>query len=136
MDITKGTITWPDSSKKGRAKVHVRGTGITKAKVEALAVVIDSFSNCTHNASTLLDSTSVSPTFEGNSDKKGVVVAQEPNGVVHKWLIPDVVDASKELVEGTDKERIVPSDAETIVAAFATCTGLTLTALTCPIIQR
>jgi hypothetical protein len=139
-DVSKGTMKFVDTTKRGSAKIVVKakvyGTPITKAKLDTLSDAILAMSDCGLKEESVLDiAREDSPTYAGNKDRKGVLVCQEPDGTIHKWQIPGIKAANCEIVANTNGERIKPADAATLAAAFATCTGLTLTALESPVIQ-
>ena len=139
-DVSKGTMVFVDATKKGSAKVVVKaaayGTPITKVKLDTLADLILEHIDCGLKQESVLDiAREDSPTYAGNKDRKGILTCQEPDGTVHKWALPGIAATDCEIVEGTNGERIKPAVAATLVAGFATCTGLTLTALTSPVIQ-
>jgi hypothetical protein len=139
-DVSKGTITFVDATKMGSAKIVVRAfdydSPITKVALGVLAAAILAKSDCGLKESSAIDiSREDTPDFTGNKDRKGLLVCQEPDGTIHKWEIPGIKTTDCEVVEGTKGEQIKPASAATLAAAFATCTGLTLTALRSPVIQ-
>lgn len=139
-DVSKGALVFVDVTKKGSARILVKAadplTPITKAALGTLATVILGKSDCGLKQKAAHDiAREDTPTYTGNKDRKGLLVCQEPDGTIHKWAIPGIKVADCEVVEGTDGERIKPASAVTLAAAFETCTGLTLTPLTCPVIQ-
>lgn len=138
--VSKGSIIFVDTTKVGSSTVHFQAADyespITTASLDTLADALVAVSDCGLKAEHVIDQAREDePTYTGNKDRKGLVVAQEPDGTVHKWEVPGIKVASCEIVEGTKGERIKPATATTLVAAIATCTGLTLVALPCPVIQ-
>jgi len=141
VQVSKGSIVFCDATKQGSAKILVKaddptGAPITAALLDTLADVLLLKSDCSLRAETVLDiAREDTPLFTGNKDRKGIVTAQEGDGTVHRWELPGIKVSECEIVQGTNGERIKPASATTLVAAFAACTGLTLVALNCPVIQ-
>lgn len=68
----------------------------------------------------------------GHIDYRAIITAQDSNGKVHQWVLPTYSGDEETDVEGT---KIPAATAATIVALYATASGLTLTPLRCPVIR-
>ena len=141
VKISKGTMVFDDTTRRGACKIVVRAIDpeegpITKEKLDTLTDAILAKSNCSIRSEAVLDTArNKARTFTGNKDRKALLTCQEPDGTVHRWEIPDPKADDCELVIGTNGQQLKQASADTLAAAFATCTGLTLVALRSPVIQ-
>jgi hypothetical protein len=134
-DVPVGTITYVDlKSNFSTMRIKVKpGQSATKANVDTLATVIDTYSACDRQAHAVVDKTIAAATPAGNRDIKGVVTVMDENGNVHKYEIPGYNGEKEQDKEG---DHMIDPDLAAIVAALATFTGYTFTVLRSPVIQK
>lgn len=131
-DISIGTMTFIDAeSNLSTTRVKVRASK-TKAALDILAAALDLKSTCGLSAVGYVDKSDEGGTPAGNKDYKAIITCMDEYRDVHKWQIPGY---SGTKAQDKDGEHVIDPDLSTIVAAFATYTGYTLTPLRSPIIQ-
>ena len=118
---------------KGKDAEHA----ITKAKMVTLLEAFATHTDCQAVQVSGLDITR--KTYEtpatGLVDRKGILVAQEADGTIHKWALPGILASDCEKLPNSDGEKIKAEVAATLIAAIATATGYTLTPCECFVVQ-
>ena len=141
VKVSKGSIVFDDTTRLGGCKIVVRAVDpeegpITTEKLDTLTDAILAKSECNVRSESVLSiARNGERTFTGNKDRKALLTCQSPDGTIHRWEIPDPKAADCEIVSGTNGQQLKQASADTLAAAFAACTGLTLVALRSPIIQ-
>jgi len=136
----KGEAILIDASKKGSAKMLFSCAGATVPTLESLGTLTDVLAvhtQCFIKDEKLLTTRHESELeFTGNKKVKALLVAQEPNGNVHRWEYPDPMSADVDGVATNVEDRFLkPATADILIAAIAVFTGMTLTSCPCPIFE-
>lgn len=132
MSVKKGVITIMDSE-KNFASMRFEGVAdLTALTTLETAVLVLTDGNAKRRAIVEADILSPATPASGHVDKKGVVTTQDSDGHIHRWSIPSFSGTE---IKTKDGYRMDDTELATIVAAIATATGMTLTALESPVIQ-
>lgn len=130
--VTKAVITFMDT-KRNFSSMTFEGVA-TRAAMETLQGVLEGYTACNTKRNAFHDISVLSPATPvgANRDRKAIINTQDDVGHVHSWEIPGYNGATTQEKEG---ERVEDVALTAIVAAIATATGLSLTALESPVIQ-
>lgn len=132
MSIKKGVVTFMDSE-KNFASMRFEGVAdLTALGVLETALLVLSNGAAKRRAIVEADILSPATPVAGHVDTKAIITAQDSDGHIHRWSLPSFDGTS---IKTKDGFRMDDTELATIVAAIATATGLTLTALESPVIQ-
>lgn len=133
--VRDGFITWVDEKGNKVTNSFPRNTACTVGDMITLKNVLLNYTACDtakygfreYNVRVPYDQ--LNP---GHVDTKARIVAMDTDGKVYKWHLSAYNGPTEKEKQGY---KIPDATAETIVAAIATFTQKTLTALRCPVIQ-
>ena len=131
MSVLKGTITWKDLKSNHSTSRFTGAAGKTLADVTTLKAALTPMSACHVRAEALIEKNYFGVDGAGAIDDKAIVTASDSNGETHKWAISGYNGTPQQ-----DNDGYIMADADrtAAIAAIATFTGLTLSALRSPVI--
>jgi hypothetical protein len=131
MSTLKGTITWKDLKGNHSTSRYTLVAGSTLATVTTLKTALAAMSDCHVRAEGFIEKNYFGVVGAGAIDDKAIVTASDEDGEVHKWAISGYNGTPQ---QDNDGYIMADDDRTTALAAIATATGLTLSAMRSPVI--
>jgi len=131
MSTLKGTITWKDLKGNHSTSRFIGAAGKTLADVTTLKTALAAMSGCDVRAEGFIEKNYFGVSGAGAVDDKALVTASDSDGEVHRWAISGY---SGTPVQDNDGYTMADADRTSALAAIATFTGLTLSAMRSPFI--
>lgn len=131
MAVLKGTITWKDLKSNHSTSRFTGAAGKALLDVTTLKTALAAMSACDVRAEALIEKNYFGVAGAGAIDDKAIVTASDQDGETHKWAIAGYNGTKQQ-----DRDGYIMADADrtAAIAAIATFTGLTLSALRSPVI--
>lgn len=131
MATLKGTITWKDLKSNHSTSRFVMAVGKALADVTTLKTALAAMSDCHVRAEGFIEKNYFGVDGAGAIDDKALVTASDEDGEVHRWAISGYSGTPQQ-----DNDGYIMADADrtSALAAIATATGLTLSAMRSPVI--
>lgn len=131
MSVEVGTITWKDlKANHSTSRFKLAGSS-TLATVTTLKTALAAMSACHVRAEGYIEKNYFGVDGAGAIDDKAIVTASDSQGEVHKWGISGYSGTPTQDNEGY---IMASADRTAALAAIATATGLTLSAMRSPVI--
>lgn len=131
MATLKGTITWKDLKSNHSTSRFVMAPAKTLTDVTTLKTALAAMSDCHVRAEGFIEKNYFGVDGAGAIDDKALVTASDEDGEVHRWAISGYSGTPQQ-----DNDGYIMADADrtAALAAIATATGLTLSAMRSPVI--
>lgn len=131
MSTLKGTITWKDVKGNHSTSRFKGDTGKALADVTTLKTALSAMSDCHVRAEGFIEKNYFAVVGAGAVDDKALVTASDADGEVHKWAVSGYNGTPQQ-----DNDGYIMADADrtAALAAIATFTGLSLSAMRSPVI--
>lgn len=132
----RGTIVWHGdrgTSKSPHTGKTVVNGAIGKTELVTYATTLEGYTACNRGRASVADFDAGTPSAPGadvNVDERGIIyMKDEVQDSVIVQTIPGWDTTGKPLVASSEGDRIADADVTAIAAAYATCTGKTVTGL-------
>jgi hypothetical protein len=130
--MIKGTITFKDLFKNHSTMQIVGAAGKTHADVETLKTTLASYSDCHIRGVGCIEKVYYAVAGAGNRDDKAIITVSDPDGKIHRWMIPGFNGTPLQDGEGT---YVDPVDMAVIVPALTLFTGVAYSDNRSPVIR-
>ena len=131
MSTLKGTVTWKDLKGNHSTSRFIGAPAKTITDVTTLKTALSAMSDCHVRAEGFIEKNYFGVDGAGAVDDKALVTASDEDGEVHRWGISGYNGTP---LQDNDGYTMASADRTAAIAAIATFTGLTLSAMRSPVI--